>query len=369
MKHLFFTCLFFISSSILFYAWSQDNTSVNEDITRIKRDGNNYLSAESTNANLEEARYNACIILSATVEEWLGGQTLLSENENMEKIINKVEPKYSYIKAKRGSFHRVLAYVSKQDITSLCERSKEDSPRSYSTKVLEAVAETPELPSIPPRDISVPLEIRLDEIEMGLINLKRMDNVISYLTKLADKGSIADHGKMASLPESGDYNLIVYDRKGTVLAYLRHKQLSTINLITGEPDTFANYSKSGGYWYSIETKEGKKEMEMASKNNRNSSAFSLSNEEKKIVDMVHKNRFDIDDYIQHRMELKQITWGDFGSSSNIPNGVPCHVFIRQAGYVIAIFRIEASGSQIEILNGEEDDYKQYPANLVMWVKD
>ena len=363
MKYILFSCLFLISSSMFFEAWPQNDTSVNDDILRIKRDENNYLSAESTNASLEEARQNARIILSAAVEEWLEGQTAFSGN--MEEIMKKAEAKYSYLQAKRGSFHRVLAYVAKQEITSLFKVPKEDRSRKRGIEVVEAANDTPESPSIPTPDISVSPKINLDEIEKELINLKRLDKVVSYLTKLADKGTIGDHGKMASLPETGDYNLIIYDREGTVLAYLRHEQNSTINLITGEPDKFDNYSKSGGYWYTKEIKDDKKEMTSA--NNRKSTV--LTNEEKKMVDMVHRNQFDLDDYVKQRMDLKQITWGDFGSSSNLPKGVPCHVFISQAGRVIAIFRIESSGRQTEILNGEEDDYKLYPANMLMWVKD
>lgn len=363
MKHLIITCLLFLSSSAFFEVWPQNGTSKNEEIARIKLEGDKYLYSETTNADQKEAKINAVMLLKATIEEWLRNHDPFPDN--YEEILDKTEKKFMFIQASRGNYYRVLAYVEKQDITSLLEGKKENLSQIQGKDREEVVEYTPELAAVPTTALLDSLKVDLDEIEREIVNMKRMDKVIPYLEKLAEKKDIADHGRMADLPESGDYNLIIYDREGSVLAYLRHKKFSTINLITGRPDVFQNYSKAGGYWFVKEKVVDKRNALPTS----SKIAIALTSEEREMVDLVNTHQFDIDDYIKRRMELKQITWGDFGSSSNLPKGVPCHIFIRQAGNVIAIFRLEASGRQTEILKGEVSNYQHYPANSMMWVKD
>ncbi|MBP5698269.1 MAG: tRNA pseudouridine synthase A, partial [Alphaproteobacteria bacterium] len=50
---------------------------------------------------------------------------------------DKAEEKFLFIETLRGNYYRVLAYVAKQDITSLYEGKKENSSRIQSTEVEE----------------------------------------------------------------------------------------------------------------------------------------------------------------------------------------------------------------------------------------
>lgn len=272
-----------IAFMLCFSASFAQTDNVQKDINSVKRD-TAYIYAEATMKKIEDAIEGAKAVLELQVAEWLKSQGM----SGMETCVTKAKENMMTLQTKRGNFHRAFLYVKKSDIITFASesnvlvmklsdgKSKKDNKVSKTTKPAKPTA--PAKPSTPVADddtymtpkketASKPQKVKKEKeqkeemasvvqpINDGLNSTaeRQMKNVanVSDIKPLilswvvSEKVAPNNYGQTSTLPTSGDFHAFVYDRRGNVVAALRHKDGKTFNLNTLEADDMANYKGKG----------------------------------------------------------------------------------------------------------------------------
>lgn len=272
-----------IAFMLCFSASFAQTDNVQKDINSVKRD-TAYIYAEATMKKIEDAIEGAKAVLELQVAEWLKSQGM----SGMETCVTKAKENMMTLQTKRGNFHRAFLYVKKSDIITFASesnvlvmklsdgKSKKDNKVSKTTKPAKPTA--PAKPSTPVADddtymtpkketASKPQKVKKEKeqkeemasvvqpindglnstAERQMKNVANVSDIKPLILSWVDSEKVApnNYGQTSTLPTSGDFHAFVYDRRGNVVAALRHKDGKTFNLNTLEADDMANYKGKG----------------------------------------------------------------------------------------------------------------------------
>lgn len=198
-----------------------------DDINAIKMQQDKYISAEFTGKSEDEAVDNVKSLLVDQIEYWVS----LNAGEDVPEA-----GQARIIVLKRGTYFRAFAYVKIKEKPSKPENITPERTVDQESKV-ETRVETTEVAPRKPSEGS------------PLSDVRTFDQVKPFIETLEDKGLLIDYGKYATLPESGNCFMVVYDRSGAIVARLRRENRELRNMDTNRPDSFSNYPGCGAIWF------------------------------------------------------------------------------------------------------------------------
>lgn len=236
---------------------AQPASDVAKEINKVKRD-TAYIYAETTNKDLNEAHTGACAILEMKVGEWVRDQ---HPNETYDLCIVKAKEHSEMLETRRGNFFRVLAYVKKNDILPISDRSE--------VAVFDVTPPVEDVPSVEHNYQPIPSDATIDDggyihvpvVETTVITLnaeeERMKQITNfsdlepYIKGLKNNGSIVAYGKYKTMPVDEDCHIFIYNQQGNILALLRKCGSVQFNLNTLQEDDVTNYKKCGAIWLQL----------------------------------------------------------------------------------------------------------------------
>lgn len=219
-------------------------------IAKIKSD-TSYLYAEATMKDLSEAVLAAKSILEVQVSDWV---KLKYPQEEIDVCIAKAKEHCFEVHTQRGNYQRALVYIKKTDIMPVIDRNEivvfqvsEVNAQSVTDNQLDeeralnsSISESAQEVSIIPPSIS--------DGEAHMASLKNFYELEPYITDLQQKGIVKAFGKYKDMPRNTDCYLFIYNRKGDVVAVLRHENGIDYNLRTLQTDQINNYKECGAIW-------------------------------------------------------------------------------------------------------------------------
>lgn len=248
MKKYAVSILLFATSAVLPSA-AQTAADVSKNINKVKRD-TMYIYAESTTKDLSEAYNNARALLEMQVGDWILKQ---HPAENIEVCIVKAKDHLMQLDTRRGDLYRAFVYVRKSDIMPVTDKSEvtvfevapvkvSDPPvAEHAFIVEESSSEEVKLPPV--------LELTPDELQMRQI--RNFYDIEPFINGLKRKGKLKQHGKYATMPDSEDCYLFVYDKQGNIPAVLHKCGEKQYNLMTLNEDNVKNYNNCGAIWFQL----------------------------------------------------------------------------------------------------------------------
>ena len=205
-----------------------------EDINAVKLQQGRYIFAENTDKSESVAIENAKTLLADEVSS----RFTSTPGKNTTSVAGA-----RIIVAKRGPYFRAFAYVD----TEGSAKPEERIPASDKVEPRRAkiVADAPAVVDKKDTESS-----RVKEKGSSpLMEITRFDQMKALIDSLDADGLLIDYGKYATLPESGDCYIVIYDRTGLIKARLKRESKSIRNIVTGAPDDPSNYPGCGALWF------------------------------------------------------------------------------------------------------------------------
>ena len=223
---------------------SAQTQDVAKQISTIKRD-TTYLYAEATMKDLDEAIVGAKSILEMKVGDWVRSQ---KTNEGVEVCIAKVKDHSFEVQTRRGEYYRAFVYVKKSDIMPVTDRNEVvafqvSSQEADKPSPNDAISEEAPVESKP--------AVTLTPDEQQMKSITSFYDIEPYIKDLKGKGRLIAYGKYATLPANQDCYIFVYDKAGSVVAILRKKNETQINLNSLGEDDIKKYKNCGAIWLQL----------------------------------------------------------------------------------------------------------------------
>lgn len=258
MKYLYCVIVSLVASCIstsMVFAQEVDNDAM-QRINSIKKSGE-YVYAESTTGDWQEAYDNAKLLLIANIEDWI-------KRENADTLsrgcIVKASEHIVDIKTRRGDLYRAFLYVNKKDILSFTSADKvimvplaEDSTGNNPEllPVQNGTITIPDSPHSPMPDKDEISSYTPTEDELSMLAVTRFEEISTFMSQLKRKHRLGNYGKYVTLPKEGECFLFIYDRQGNIPAYMRRKDQKFIDVRTGNIVDISDYKNCGAIWYQI----------------------------------------------------------------------------------------------------------------------
>lgn len=243
--------ILFFGLSISFPVLGQEGNSTVSQINEIKKAGD-YVYAEATMPEQEQAKDGAMALLQAGIESWLKSSDLSQGTFDFSLFDYHVK----VINAKRGNQYRVFVYINKSDLTGQNKEKTvpvpikgEDMSASMNVQVVDLTEGVAVEASV-----SVDENLRsyqLNEVEEEMVRIKRFDEIKSFVEDLKAKDRLNRYGKYATLPKNGKFHMFIYSQTGDVVACLLKTNNEYYNLGKLTSDSIDNYKKCGSIWLEI----------------------------------------------------------------------------------------------------------------------
>lgn len=212
---------------------AQQTDELKKEINKIKK-SSQYLYAETTMNEPEEALSTALEILMKDAQKWVAENKKLND-QDVDLVLTNLSQRYEKVELPRGGMFRAFVYVKKSDIFLAHNTIVTDGPQI-------AFGET-EVEVLPKKTIEQKQRNYPEAIQQ-LLGLRNYEEVPPCLESLQKAGQITDYKRYASLQNPDRYVLIIYNRQAEVEAILSEGP-DRINYRTGEPDGVANYKGRG----------------------------------------------------------------------------------------------------------------------------
>lgn len=213
--------------------YAQQTNELKKEINRIKK-SSQYLYAETTMDDSEEALSTALDILMHDAQKWIAEKKNLND-QDVDLVLTNISQNYEKVELPRGDMFRAFVYVKKADIFLAHNTIVTDGPQiamgESEVKILSG-------------EMVEPTPVNLPEAIQQLLSLHKYDEVPPCLESLQKTGQIVDYKRYASLQNPDSYVLIIYNRQAEVEAILSEGP-DRINYRTGEPDGVVNYKGRG----------------------------------------------------------------------------------------------------------------------------
>lgn len=227
----------------------QTIADVNKNINMVKRD-TNYLYAEATMKDLDEAYNGACAILEMKVSDWVKSQ---NPEEGTDICIVKAKNHLVQLQTRRGDFYRAFVYVKKSDILPVADKSEVQIMEVAPVKQTAKIEPTPAIivkEEMPAQAEEAPT-IQLTPDEKQMVQVKNFYDVEAFIKSLKAKGRLSNYGKYSTMPANEDCHLFIYDKQGNIPALIRKTGAKQYNLNTLKEDNVTNYKNCGAIWLQL----------------------------------------------------------------------------------------------------------------------
>lgn len=235
--------LLLLMSQLTFAVYAQDSSasSALKEMNDIKMSGN-YIWAEGTSMKSEkEALENAVSVLSYEIQNQLntlGGKEISG-------VVMPTSDQCMKIQTKRGNLYRAFVYVNKGSILTLKKNEKALIVEKASSEADKKEAKKKDKENTAQPLSTVEPIYEPNDFEKQMFTVKKASDIEAFVKQ----DSIEKYGKYKDRPENGEYYLIVYNREGTIPAYLKFVSGKLTNVATGAEDSFQNYKGCGAYWF------------------------------------------------------------------------------------------------------------------------
>jgi len=247
MKRLLLGILFI--TCCLSFSIAQTASEVAKNINKVKRD-TMYIYAEATMKDINEAYDGARALLEMKVGDWVRAQ---HPSEGIEVCIVKAKEHFIQLETRRGDLYRAFVYVRKNDILPVADKSEvtvfEVAPvtQPNQPKVTPAIIITEEVP----KEVEKARALELTSEEKQMKKIRSFYDIEPYIKGLKGKAVLKAYGKYATMPESEDCHLFVYDKQGNISALLRKVGDTQYNLNSLKEDNIKNYKNCGAIWFQL----------------------------------------------------------------------------------------------------------------------
>lgn len=263
-----FTFILFVYMCWTIAAISQDLSTQEaiKNINKIKMD-TDYLYAESTTKNWEEASDNAKAILSVMISEWAMKNAACSKD--VELCVANSKAHILAIKTRRGELYRSFVYVKKSDIMPVSNGQnlivvkveKEPEKTVISAPVIEDIETTNEdnnssdglatVVDLNTPDSELAPIATLSKEEQKMKQIRSLDQAEPFVKRLQNENKLKNYGKYKTMPENEKCYLLVYNRQGAIVALLRKEGKNFFNLDAHQSDDISNYEGCGAIWIQL----------------------------------------------------------------------------------------------------------------------
>ena len=244
--------------------------SVVQKINQIKKLPDEYIYAEGTSKNWDEALDNAKTLLASYIEVWAKSATT---QDRVDGYVAKANEHIFEIKAMRGQLYRAFVYVKKSDMTPYTKGDKlmivpvqqesevqvallsPDSTEVEAVKLPHEKEDNHPLASEQPAT-DLQIETKGESItyapsheEQRMLQVKQANQINDFIREMQAENRIASLGKYNALPTDKDCYLFIYDKEGNLPAHLHKKNGKYFNMDTATQDDIANYKGCGAFWF------------------------------------------------------------------------------------------------------------------------
>lgn len=228
-------------------------------INEIRRDSRNYLYAEDTRDDWQQAYENAKELLKEEIKQWL-----MSENvEDVVTYVAKSDERLFEIKAMRGNKYRAFVYVKKNDIlvcpeprqilaetvvresepvAQSSQEVKVETPQASNHKAETKVKAEPSSAARASSGVKKP-EPTQDPLVADMLKVKSFSEVQSFYQKKKAAGQLTEYGKFANRPDKGRYYMLVFDAEGSVISYVMGNDDTLTNVVSGTAESTDQYKE------------------------------------------------------------------------------------------------------------------------------
>ncbi len=221
---------------------AQQTTDVTKSISAIKRD-RQYLYAETTMKDLDEAYNGAKAILESIVSDWIHEQY---PKEDIELCIVKAKNHCLQLQTRRGDYYRAFVYVRKSDILPVSDKSEVNvfqvSPSTQENK-----------PSVIQEESFSTPTLTLTDEEQHMKDIRSFYDIEPYIKEMVKADKIDNYGKYSTMPADSDCHLFIYNKEGEILAVLRKEAGVILNIKTMQRDDIKKYKDCGAIWFQLKS--------------------------------------------------------------------------------------------------------------------
>lgn len=237
------TQIFLLFALCSMAALAQTADEQKKKIASVKK-SNNYIYAEVTTTDQQQAIDLATDMLHQNVNEWAAKEKKFAGSA---KIIT-VNTNYDVeqITMPRANMFRAFMYVKKSDIIPANNVEVRDTP----TEVASTSSTKPKAATITPISNNT-----RDAVVSTLLAIKNTGQLSAKLKELKANGKVSEYNNLRGLKDKNmtEYIMVVFNKEGNVEAVLSEGE-NRINLSSGNPDQLTNYKGRGAIGIKVNNK-------------------------------------------------------------------------------------------------------------------
>lgn len=222
--------------------------SASKNINKIKRN-TQYLYAEATMKNPEEAYNTALELLNTYIDEYVQSKRKYESSENI--IIKDIESKSERIQMKRGEMTRVFIYVKKSDIipaenSTLRENAGKKEEVQLGQETQTEATDSAAVVS----DASLMLSNAWQqEVINQLLECNTIIEAKSLLNRQKTEFRVKKSGTPNSCRNKAECFWVIGDPAGKLVTVLGPGSSERTNFRTLQPDVLENYTDATAIWF------------------------------------------------------------------------------------------------------------------------
>lgn len=203
-----------------------------KQINAIKK-SSDYIFAEATMADRQDALDLVKDILLQNVNEWVAKQKKFADTD---KVVT-INTNYAIedVTLPRGNWYRAFMYVKKSDVipaANVTVTKLSDPEKSADSDEGDTPVETGTDGQIS------------DELRSIFVAQENTGQLGTLVKQLKAEGTITDYNKLSALANPDEYVLFIFSKEGNIMAVLTPAP-NRQNLKTGKPDAVSNYKGCG----------------------------------------------------------------------------------------------------------------------------
>lgn len=220
--------------------------SDSKKINKIKRD-NQYLYAEATMKDADEAYEAALELLNGYIDEYVQTKKKFNSSDNI--IIKDMGSNTERLQMQRGELTRVFVYVKKSDIIP-AENStiRENAGKKEEPQMVATVGEEEQLEP----DTSLRLEKAWQQTLIDeLLTLRTIIEAKSRLNYLKTEYKVKRVGTPDSCRDKAAAYWVIGDESGNLITVLGMGSSERVNFKTMQMDSLDNYQGASAIWFTM----------------------------------------------------------------------------------------------------------------------
>ena len=230
---------------------SQESDS--KKINKIKRD-NQYLYAEATMKDAQEAHNTAIELLNGYIDEYVQTKKKFKSSDNI--IIKDIEKNSQKIQMKRGEMVRVFVYVKKSDIIPAenstmrqnAGKQEDTTDKKLQTEVTPITSDGQDIVGDPSLRLSIPWQ--QDMID-NILSCGTLIEAKALMNRQKAEYKIKRIGNQSNCRNAAECFWVIADDNGALVTVLGPGTETRTNFKTLQPDALENYKGTTAMWFTM----------------------------------------------------------------------------------------------------------------------